>query len=66
VKNRALDQLTRREDLMQQRIFRGCRRSLSMWREAIGRYRQPREEEIEERKSESLRRRDRRPVIRRD
>jgi hypothetical protein len=51
---------------MQQRIFRGCRRSLSMWREAIGRYREPREEEIEDRKSERLKRRDHRRFVRRD
>jgi hypothetical protein len=36
------------KDFMHQRIFRGCRRSLTMWRAAIGRYRQPQEEEGEE------------------
>jgi hypothetical protein len=50
---------------MQKRIFRGCRLSLGMWREAIGRYRQPREEEVEERRGERLTRRDRRRLIRR-
>lgn len=36
---------------MHERIFRGCRRSLSMWREAIGRYRRPSEQESERVKS---------------
>jgi hypothetical protein len=34
---------------MDQRLFRGCRRSLSMWREATGRYCEPPEEEEVER-----------------
>jgi hypothetical protein len=35
--------MAERQNIMHPRILRGCRRSLSMWREAIGRYREPRE-----------------------
>jgi hypothetical protein len=52
--------------MQQQRIFRGCRRSLSMWREAIARYSQPRHEEIEGRKPERLEKRGRRRFVRPD
>lgn len=41
---------------MHQRIFRGCRRSLIMWREAIVRYRQPQQNEAERVKSQRLKR----------
>jgi len=40
-----------------QRIFRGCRRSFDMWREATGRYHHPQQNEEAERvKSQRLKR----------
>jgi hypothetical protein len=41
---------------MDPRILRGCRRSLDMWREAIGRYRQPQQNKAERVKSQRLKR----------